>query len=189
MRAATKWKLLHLFSGFVHRYEAKLLKQMVKSCGTNSRIPYNLKLYGNDIQIGNNVFIGDENLFMCAGAPIIIGDNVMFGPRVTMITGDHRTDILGKYMIDVKADEKLPENDQPIILKGDNWIGANVTILKGVTIGEGAVIAAGSVVTKSVPDYSIAGGVPAKVLKYRFCDEEITEHKYLLHAEKSEGLK
>ncbi len=56
-------------------------------------------------------------------------------------------------------------------MKGDNWIGANSTILKGVTIGEGAIVAAGALVIKDVPPYSIVGGVQAKVLKYRFSDD------------------
>lgn len=58
--------------------------------------------------------------------------------------------------------------DQPVVIEDDVWVGANVTILKGVTIGHGSVVAAGAVVTKSCPPYSIIGGVPAKVLRKRF---------------------
>ena len=82
----------------------------------------------------------------------------MFGPNVTMITGDHRVDIVGRLMTSVTDSEKLPENDLPIILNGDNWIGANSTILKVVTVGEGAVVAAGALVNKNVPPYAIVGG-------------------------------
>lgn len=60
------------------------------------------------------------------------------------------------------------------------WCGANVTILKGVTIGQGPVVAAGAVVTRSCPTYSIIGGVPARLLKRRFSDEEIAEHERCL---------
>lgn len=104
----------------------------------------------------------------------------MFGPQVTLITGNHRIDYIGDYMKNVRGGNKLPENDQPIVLKGDNWVGANVTILKGVTIGEGAVVAAGAVVKDDVPPYAIVGGVPARVLKYRFDEEQLEEHKRLL---------
>lgn len=99
---------------------------------------------------------------------------------MTLVTGNHRIDYVGEYMTNVKGDKKLPENDWPIVLKGDNWVGANMTILKGVTIGEGAVVAAGAVVKDDVPPYAIVGGVPARVLKYRFDEEQLKEHKRLL---------
>ena len=130
--------------------------------------------------VGNNVSIGVDCRFICTRAKVIIGDNVMFGPAVTVITGGHRTDIVGRYMITVKDSEKRPEDDRDIIFEGDNWIGANSTILRGVTVGEGAVVVAGAVVTKDVPPYSIVGGVPAKILKMRFTEEQIIEHKKLL---------
>ncbi len=76
---------------------------------------------------------------------------------------------------------KLPENDQDVIFEGDNWIGMNVTVLKGVTIGRGCIVAAGAVVNKSTPRYSIVGGVPAKVLKMRFTPEQIKEHEAILY--------
>lgn len=61
------------------------------------------------------------------------------------------------------------------------WAGANITILKGVTIGRGSIIAAGSVVTHSCPPYSIIGGIPAKIIKYRFTIDEILQHEKLLY--------
>lgn len=77
-------------------------------------------------------------------------------------------------------EEKLPENDRPVVIEDDVWVGANVTILKGVTIGRGSIVAAGAVVTKSFPPYSVIGGVPAHLLKRRFCDEEIVRHEQKL---------
>ena len=67
-----------------------------------------------------------------------------------------------------------------MVIEDGCWIGANVTILKGVTIGRGSVVAAGAVVTRSCPPYSIIGGVPARVIKPRFTAEEIEEHESLL---------
>ena len=76
------------------------------------------------------------------------------------------------YIADVTVEEKFVDgvnvHDQPVVIEDDVWVGANVTILKGVTIGHGSVVAAGAVVTKSCPPYSIIGGVPAKVLRKRF---------------------
>lgn len=66
------------------------------------------------------------------------------------------------------------------MIEDDCWIGANVTILKGVTIGRGSVVAAGAVVTKSCEPYSIVGGVPAHLIKMRFTSEQIVEHEKLL---------
>ena len=110
---------------------------------------------------------------------------MIFGPHPTIITGDHRTDIIGKYIIDVTVSEKLQENDAPVVIEDDVWCGANVTILKGVTIGRGSIVAAGAVVTQSFPPYSIIGGVPAKLLKQRFTSQEIEEHERLLNNNKS----
>ncbi|MBS6711885.1 MAG: acyltransferase [Ruminococcus sp.] len=104
----------------------------------------------------------------CTKAPIRIKDHVIFGPNVTMITGDHRTDIHTKPMSLVKEDEKLEENDQDIVIEDDVWIGANTTILKGVHIHKGSIIAAGAVVVGDVPEYTIVAGVPAKKIKDRF---------------------
>lgn len=153
----------------------KLIEEPIKKCvlgkhGRNVHIGHNVAGNLENVYCGNNVSLGGENLFLSSNAKVRIGDNVMFGPRVTVITGDHRIDVLGKPMIEVT--EKLPENDQDVIFEGDNWIGTNVTILKGVTIGEGSVIAAGAVVTKNVDKYSVWGGIPAKKLHNRFQDEE-----------------
>jgi acetyltransferase-like isoleucine patch superfamily enzyme len=155
-------------------------KAMLKQCGKNVLIGRGSNLTYHNISIGNDVSIGPNAMFMCTRSEIKIGDHVMFGPHVFMITGGHRMDMLGRYMKSIRNNEKLPENDQDIILEGDNWIGANSIILKGVTIGRGAVVAAGAVVTNNVPRYSVVAGIPAKTIKMRFKDEEINEHERLL---------
>ena len=68
---------------------------------------------------------------------------------------------------------KYAKDDYPIMIGNDCWIGANVAIIGGVTIGDGAVVLAGAVVTKDIPPYAIAGGIPAKILKYRYSKEDI----------------
>ena len=157
---------------------SKLKCASLESAGKNVRIGIGAHaVHWHNIAVSDNVSIGRNNLFLCSRAKIHIGDHVMFGPNVTVITGRHRIDLVGRYMITVTDNEKRPEDDQEVVFEGDNWIGANATILQGVTIGRGAVIAAGAVVTKDVPDYAIVGGVPAKLLKYRFNEQEIEEHK------------
>ena len=105
---------------------------------------------------------------------------MIFGPKPTIITGDHRIDLIGKHIINITDEEKLPDQDLPVIIEDGVWCGANITILKGVTIGRGSVVAAGAVVTKSCPPYSIIGGIPAKVIRMRFTEEEIERHERLL---------
>lgn len=149
--------------------------------------------FRSHFQNSKNVFIdkythlGDEGYYISANAAITIGKYVMTGPQVMMITGNHRTDYLGKYMMNVTEMEKLPENDAEIIIEDDVWIGARSTILKGVTIHRGAVVAAGAVVTKDVPPYAIVGGVPARVIKYRFSDEGIVKHELIIGKQQERG--
>lgn len=158
---------------------------MTKKCGKKVLIGRKAKANWENITIGDCVSVGPGADFTCTKAEIFIGNHVMFGPNVTMITGGHRTDVIGKYMDAIGNDEKSPENDRNIILKGDNWIGANAVILKGVTIGQGSVIAAGAVVTKNVIPYSIVGGVPAKTIKMRFDENSLEKHIKLLNSIKS----
>lgn len=133
-----------------------------------------------NIELGSRVSIGSNALFLTTRAQVRIGDHVIFGPNVTIVTGDHRIDIPGRYLDTVTDQEKRPEDDQDVILEGDNWIGANATILKGVTIGKGAVVAAGAVVVKNVESYTVVGGVPARKISDRFTPEQREEHLRLL---------
>lgn len=146
-------------------------KWMLGSCGKEVTIGKQCDITWENVYAGNDVHIGSGCRFLSTRASIWIGDHVMFGPNVTIITGDHRIDILDKPMTQVTDREKRPEDDQDVIFEGDNWIGANATILKGITICEGAVIAAGAVVTKNVEPYAIYGGVPAKKIRDRFPNE------------------
>ncbi len=156
---------------------APIKKRALGKCGKNVKLGKGMRLFGpENIYIGNNVSININAVFMCTRASIRIGDHVMFGPNVTCITGGHRTDMIGRLMDSVGNDEKLPENDMDIIFEGDNWVGAGAIILKGVTVGSGSIIAAGAVVTKDVPPYAVVGGVPARIIKYRFDETEIQKH-------------
>lgn len=144
------------------------IRRSFGSCGERVAFAKSCSISGiRNLHVGNNVSLASATI-LCTRAKLIIGDDVMFGPHVTVVTGDHRIDIPDRPMISVRDDEKLPENDQDVVIENDVWGGANATILKGVTIGTGSVISAGAVVTKDVPPYSIVGGVPAKVIKMRF---------------------
>ena len=157
--------------------------------GKSVRLGTSVRMYGpENIYLGNDVIIGDGALFMCTRAKIHVGDHVMFGPQVTVITGEHRMDLVGRYMTTVTNEEKRPEDDRDVIFEGDNWIGANVTVLSGVTVGKGAVIAAGAVVTRDVPPYAIVGGIPARVIKMRFDEETVVMHEEQLKIQEQKNL-
>ena len=158
-------------------------KSQMKRCGENVHLHPSTSVYFGleNLSLGNNVSIPRYAHIFCTDAPLTIGNNVIFGPAPTIVTGNHRIDVIGKPIIDVH--EKLSENDEAVVVEDDVWVGAHVTILKGVTIRRGSVVAAGSVVNKPTPPYSISGGVPAKTIKFRFTIEEILEHERILYPE------
>lgn len=155
-------------SGAIYRFlMSPIIRVSLGKCGRRVRFSKG-RFYGiHNIEIGSNVSLGEGFRLFATRAKIIIGDDVMFGPGVTVVTGDHRTDILDRPMIAVSDCDKLPENDRDVVFEGDNWIAANAIILKGVTIGKGSVVSAGSVVVRNVPPYAIVGGIPAKVIRMR----------------------
>ena len=123
---------------------------------------------------GKNSYGTIEALFHSKDShKLYIGNYCSIAPNVLFIVAsDHNYKNLStfpfKVMIAGERAEALSKGD--IVIKDDVWIGANSTILSGVTINQGAVIAAGSIVTKDVPPYAIVGGNPAKVIKYRFSE-------------------
>ena len=110
--------------------------------------------FGKNITIGKNVFINSGCHFQDQGG-VWIGDGVLVGHNVVAATINH----------DLEPKNNRKNHYAPIIIKDHAWIGSNVTILPGVTIGEWASVAAGAVVTKNVEPYTVVGGVPAKVIK------------------------
>ena len=110
--------------------------------------------FGRFISLGKNVFINHACSFLDMGG-ITIEDDVLIGPKVNLITENHPLDPANRRTLVTK----------PIVIKRNAWLGAGVTILPGVTVGENAVVAAGAVVSRDVPDNTIVAGVPAKVVK------------------------
>lgn len=113
--------------------------------------------FGDGLTIGNGSGIGANSTIPSA---VVIGKNVMMGQEVLMFTSNHRTDRL-----DIPMGAQGQTESKAIIIGNDVWIGARVIILPGVHVGNGAVIGAGAIVTKDVPDYEVWGGNPAKKMK------------------------
>lgn len=115
------------------------------------------------IKIGNNCTLNHNNVLQAGvkHGSIIIGDHVFTAANVMIVAYNHCTNDRNTPII------SQGYYDGSVVIEDNVWIGFGVSILAGVTIGRGSVIAAGSVITKSVPPYSIVGGVPAKVIKTR----------------------
>jgi len=115
------------------------------------------------IRVGNNVHIGDYNI-IGARKSIVLEDNVLIGPHVMI--GDHSHHYEN---IEIPVKQQAATEGRPIRIEQDSWIGANVFILPNVTIGRHSVVGANSVVNRDIPPYSVAVGVPARVIKrYNF---------------------
>ncbi len=136
------------------------------------RIPWNVDLWSphGDIRLGDRVQFGPRCIVHCDAH---FGSNVLIASEVSFVgRDDHRFDVVGKCIWD------SPRGDHyRTVVEDDVWIGHRVIVIAGVTIGRGSVVAAGALVNKDVPRYSIVGGVPAKHIKWRFTDAEIFEHE------------
>jgi len=136
-----------------------LCKRIFKKAGKNINIEHGaFFVSGRDIEIGDNSGLG---LNCRITGPLKIGSYVMMGPDVMIFTQNHRNDRLDIPMM-LQTDPK-----KPVVIGDDVWIAARAIILPGVTIGKGAIIGAGAVVTKDVPEYAVVGGNPARVIRYR----------------------
>ena len=153
-------EILYKFGYFIHDHVAPRAQIHVKG---NPRIHSTASL-----RCGSNIYLGENsriNQYCCVWASenskIVLGDNVLMGPGVKIFSSNYRT-----------TDTEVPMILQPfvekdIIIGNDVWLGSNSVIVAGVKIGDGAIIAAGSVVTKDIPPYAVAAGSPAKPIKNR----------------------
>ena len=145
-------------------------------CDAYVRVHTGTNIPVGSIHVGNHASIGVNARFWTTRAKIYIEDYALFGPGVTIITGDHRKDIIGKHIIELTDADKTAEDDQDVVIGRGAWIGAGAIILKGVHIGADAIVAAGSVVTKDVAPYTIVGGAPAHFIKNRFSEDQLERH-------------
>ncbi|MFW5838400.1 MAG: sugar O-acetyltransferase [Bacillota bacterium] len=138
----------------------KRKKLLVELLGKTGKSPYIEPSffcdYGKNITVGDN-FYANTGCIVLDSAPVTIGNQVMFGPRVSLFTATHP--------IDAGVRNRRLEYAKPITIGNGVWIGGDVTINPGVTVGDNAIIGAGSVVTKAIPPNVIATGNPCKVIR------------------------
>ena len=135
----------------------EIMQKLFRSVGENVFIEPNFICeFGSNITIGNNVFINFGCIIFDCGE-VTIGDNTMFGPRAGLYTTNHALD----------AEERVKNIciSKPIHIGKRVWLGADVKIIQGVTIGDDTVVGAGSVVTRSIPSGVVAVGNPCKVIR------------------------
>lgn len=134
----------------------KLLSEIIGSTIDSTTVvfpPFQIN-YGKNTKIGKNVFINFDCTFLDLGG-ITIDDNAMIAPKVSLLSEGHP----------ISPEERRSLTAKPIHIKQNAWIGANATILQGVTIGENSVVAAGAVVSSDVSDNTVVGGIPAKTIR------------------------
>lgn len=122
------------------------------------------------IEIGDHVCINHHTTISGKGS-LKIGNFIMIGPNCNILTADHGS----KNQTEPMMFQEIVYG--PVEIEDDVWLGANVVILPNVKIGRGAIVGANAVVTKNVPAFAIVGGVPAKLIRYRFSKEEMEKLK------------
>lgn len=152
------------------------------------------------VQLGANFTVGGaKNVFLYEGVSIggghisatnakfVMKKNSVSSTGLMVRTGNHMQEV-GKWFRYIDDAYKLShsapgEYDKDVTVEEDVWLGVNVTLLSGVTVGRGSIVAAGAVVSKDVPPYSIVGGVPAKFIKFKWNIDQILEHEAKLYPE------
>lgn len=148
------------YFNFIRPIRSSVAAKCLDMAGKNINVEQNANFgNGSGIQIGNNSGIGVR---CSVRGPLFIGDNVMMGPEVMIITSNHDFS-----RIDIPMNQQGSFPQKKVVIGNDVWIGTRAIILPGVKIGNGAIVGAGAIVTKDIPDYAIVGGNPARIIRYR----------------------
>lgn len=135
-----------------------------------------------NIYLYENTCLASGSFVSATNAKFIVKSNCCIAERLTVHTGNHAM-VVGKFCSSITEGNKPEGYDKDVVVESDVWIGCNVTLLSGVHIGRGAIVAAGAVVTKDVLPYSIVGGVPAKFIKFKWNINQILDHESQLYTE------
>jgi len=158
------------FGSLAKKLRAIACKRLFRMCGERVNIEQGANFYtGWEIEIGNDSSLGINCMIPY---DLKVGKDVMMGPDVVIIGNNHKFSNLDLPMR-LQGYQEYP----PVKIGDDVWIGTRAIILPGLTIGQGAIIAAGAVITKDVPPYAILAGNPARIIKYRDGREELDLEK------------
>ena len=174
------------FKSILYRV-AKIFKMYnFKNVDASAMVPNDIDVVCEEnLYMGIHTSIGAKSIILNLRAKFIMKKYSFSGPELLVVTGNHMSVIgLPMRFIDDSMKDQLDANneyDKDIIVDEDVWIGARATLLSGVHIGRGCIIAAGAVVTQDIPPYAIVGGVPAKVIRFRWTVDEILEHEKMVY--------
>lgn len=175
-----------LISRVIRRIKTEIWNRKFPNIAPGCKVPLNATVSKcNNLIMKQGADFEPGALILNINARFIMGEYSGAGPNLTVITGNH-VSAVGKYLMQVTDEDKREldpagKQDQDVVLEEDVWLGANVTLLNGVRIGRGAVVAAGTVCRTKIPPYSIVAGNPAKVVGFRFTPEQIEEHEQMLY--------
>ncbi|MFN6516135.1 MAG: acyltransferase [Nostoc sp. CreGUA01] len=145
----------------IRRYKHQQLKSKLKFCGSGLRFKRNVRIeHPQNVSLGNKVYIGQDVMLDGRGG-ITIGENTTIGFNVVILSANHdyeSNDLPYEYNVYIH---------KPVVIGCNVWIGGNVLIIPGVSIGDGAIVAAGTVVTNNVEPLAIVGNQPMRIIKYR----------------------
>lgn len=159
------------------------LKEQFGTCGKNAKLLYPLRIYSpQSVFVGENVKLSSGlHILNAPNEKVIIGKYTVFAANVTIAPNNHVSTVtIPQFLLGASH---VNDRSTDIIIDEDVWLGTGVTVLSGVHIGRGCIVGARSLVTKSLPPYSVAVGNPARIVKKNFSIEQILRHEMKLYTE------
>lgn len=185
MNIVRKIKNLSFFRGwaFVNRHYFAVKRHQFGYLHEEARFtpPFEF-INRKNIFIESGIAFGEDCFISAPNAKFTLKKGCAVADHFTVQTGDHAR-IVGRFVGEITEHDKPQGYDADVTVEEDVWIGSHVILLSGVTVGRGSTLAAGAVVTRDIPPYCIAGGVPARPIKFKWSIDQILEHEAALYPE------
>lgn len=156
-------------------------RSQLGACGENTILesPLHIESPKNVFCERNTRIRNDVHIINSPNEKVVIKEYSVIASNVTIITNSHRSTVgIPHFLL---GGSHINDKSADVIICEDVWVGANATILAGVTLGRGCIVSAGALVTKSVPPYALVAGVPARIIKTKFSIEQILEHEKIIY--------